>query len=183
MLNKLKENVMNKMIKKAGIIIVLSLTLSGIVFSAEPQVIITPKWSDLKPEAKDCGGFSEDSLILTIKTIKEEIKKEFCSSYGKADAKIVKDAHGERYLVLKFSQGRGTNATADYLLVYRIDKNLIEYARIPISEAAGPKSRWYYDYKIEKPKQGGLIIALTLRIEGTDAEWFPRAKKRMIQIK
>jgi hypothetical protein len=175
--------VVSKITKIIGIIMSLSVALAGLAFSAEPQVTITPKWFDLNPAAKECGGFSEDSLILTIKINKEEIKDEFCSSYGKADAKIIKDAHGDSYLILKFAQGRGTNATSDYLSVYRIDKNLIEYVRIPISEGAGPMSRWYYDYKIEKPKQGGLIISVSLRIEGSDAEWYSREKKRVIQIK
>ena len=171
------------MIKITGIITALSIALAGLAFSAEPQVTILQKWSDLNPETKECGGFSEDRLILNIKINKEEITDEFCSSYGKADAKIIKDTHGENYPTLKFGQGRGTNATSEYLSVYKINKNLIEYARIPISEGAGPMSRWYYDYKITKPKHGGLIISLSLRLEGPDAEWYPREQKRTIQIK
>ena len=171
------------MIKITGIITALSIALAGLAFSAEPQVTILQKWSDLNPETKECGGFSEDRLILTIKINKEEIKDEFCSSYGKADAKIIKDAHGDNFLILKFSKGRGTNATSDYISVYRIDKYLLEYAKMPISAPAGPSSRWYYDYKVAKPKQGGLILSFSLRIEGLDAELYPKEKERIIQIK
>jgi hypothetical protein len=171
------------MINIIGILIAILLASSGVAFSAEPKVTIAPKWADLNPDTKECGGFSQDSLILKIKTKKEEITEEICSSYGNADAKIIKDAHDDYYLILKFGQGRGTNATSEYISVYKLDRSLIEYVRIPISEGAGTMSRWYYDYKIEKPKQGGLIISLSLRIEGSNAEWYPKEKKRTIQIK
>ena len=154
----------------------LLLSYAGLVFSAGLSVTISPKWPDLNPDTKECGGFSDDSLILKIKKDGKEITHEFCSSYGEAEAKIVQDARDDNLLILKFGLGRGTNARSEYLSVYRVDRNLIEYVRIPVSEGAGPSSRWYYDYKIEKPKQGGLIIALSLRIEGSDAEWYPKEK-------
>jgi hypothetical protein len=175
--------VMSKMKKILSITIVVFLFCTGTGFSAEPTVTISPKWHDLNPGTKECGGFSEDSLTLKIKDNEKEITHEFCSSYGKADAKITKDAVGDNFLILKFGQGRGTNATSEYLSVYKIEENLIEYARIPISAGAGSMSRWYYDDKIEKPKQGGLIISLSLRIVGSGAEWYPKEKKRTIQIK
>lgn len=174
---------MGKIMKIIIVIIVLSLAFVGLGFSAEPQASITPKWSDLNPDAEECGGFSEDSLVLKIKDNEKEVIHEFCSSYGQADAKIVRDAKKDSFLILKFSQGRGTNAWSDYISIYRLDKNLIEYVRIPVSEGAGLSSRWYYDYEIEKPKQGGLKITLSLRIKGSDAEWYPNEKKRTIQVK
>ena len=169
--------------KISGIIIALFLFSAGLAFSAGLSVSISPKWPNFNPDAKECGGFSDDSLILKINKGGNEIAHEFCSSYGEAEAKIVQDAHSDNFLFLKFGQGRGTNARSEYLSIYRVDNNLIEYVRIPLSEGAGPSSRWYYDYKIEKPKQGGLIITLRLRIKGLDAEWFPKEKKRRIQIK
>ena len=174
---------MSKIKEIFGIILAILWTYSSVAFSGEPRVTITPKWLDLNPETKECDGFSEDRLILRIKLNGEEITDEFCSSYGKADAQIIRDVRGDNFLILRFGQGRGTNATSEYLSVYRIAKNLIEHVRIPISEGAGQTSRWYYDYKIEKPKHGGLIITLSLRIEGSKAEWFPKEKKRIIQIK
>jgi len=169
----------------AAIIIAATLSITGVAFSVEPQVTITPKWSDLKPETKECGGFSEDVLILTIKINQEEIKNEFCSSYGKADANIIKDARGFNFLILKTAHGRGTHVTTQYLTVHRIEKNLEELARFPVFEPLGRLSGVYYDYKIEKPEEGGLLFLIAVRIEGTaeDAEWFPKEKKRTISIK
>ena len=161
----------------------LFLAYASVAFSAEPQVTISAKWPVLNPDTKECGGLSEDSRILRINDNGKEITHRFCTSYGKADATIIKDSKGNNFLFLTFSQGRGTNATSDYLSVYRVEENLVEYVRIPISEGAGPASRWYYDYKIEKPKQGGLTISLSLRIEGSDAKAYPKEKKRTIQIK
>lgn len=172
------------MSKLIGVIITIFLTLSGQAFSADSNVTIKPKWSDINPDAKECGGFSEDSLILTINISRKELIHEFCSSYGNADAKIIRDESGSNFLVLKFAQGRGTNATSEYLSVYKIEKHLEEYARILVSEPAGRLSHSYYDYKIEKRKSGGLMFVLSLRIEGDpkDAEWFPNEKKRIIEI-
>jgi hypothetical protein len=58
---------MRKLTKIIIISISLSVAIASLGFSAEPQVTIKPKWSDLNPDAKECGGHSEDSLILTIK--------------------------------------------------------------------------------------------------------------------
>lgn len=174
---------MSKMRQISAIINALLLFYAAVAFPAEPRITISPKWPQLNVESRECGGFSDDSLILKIKDNGKEIIHEFCSSYGKADAKITKDALGDNFLILKCGHGRGTNAVSEYLSVFRLDKNLIEYVRIPISEGAGPNSRWYYDYEIERPKEGGLIITLTLRIERTDAEWYPKEEKRTIQIK
>lgn len=169
------------------IITLLSLWVAStcFAFSAEPNVSISPKWLDLNPDTKECDGFSEDSLILKIKINKLEIIDEFCSSYGKADAKIIRDAGGVNYLLLKTARGRGTHVTSEYLTVYRIEKYLEELARFPVFEPLGRVSGSYYDYKIKRPKTGGLLFLITVRIEGEaeDAEWFPKEKKRIIQIK
>ncbi len=171
--------------KAIGIIIWLSLALASLAFSAEPQVTITPKWSDLNPDTKECGGFSEDSLILKIRINKKEITDEFCSSYGNADAKIIKDTRGVNYLILKTAHGRGTHVTTEYLTVYRIERYLEELARFPVYEPAGRFANCYFDYKIKKPRDGGIKFLLTARIEDAaqDAEWLPKEKKRTVFIK
>ena len=167
------------------IIYIIAIILIGaaVAYAAEPTVSISPKWTEIRPGTNDCGGFSDDKLILKIKAKRKEITHEFCSSYGKAEAKIVQDADGKDFLVLKYGIGRGTNARSEYLSIYPVHENLVEYVRIPISEGSGFTSRWFYDYKINKPKQGGLSIDLTLRIEGTDADWYPNEKTRTISIK
>lgn len=173
------------MIKIIITILALWMTSPGFAFSAEPHVTISPKWPSLNLDAKECDGYSEDSLILKIKINKTEVIHEFCSSYGKADAKIIKDDGGVNYLLLRTARGRGTHVTSEYLTVYRIKTYLEELARFPVFEPVGRLSGVYYDYKIKKPKDGGLLFLITIRIEGVpeDAEWFPKEKNRIIQIK
>lgn len=173
---------------KLGIIIALLIACSGITFAADPQVTIMPKWADLNPEAKECGGFSEDRLVLKIIIDKKEITDEFCSSYARADAEIIKDTSGVNFLKLKTAQGRGTHSTTEYLTVYRIENNLEELARFPVYEPVGRAANCYYDYKIKKPKDGGLLFLITVRIEDAsrnaqDTEWLPKEKERTILIK
>lgn len=167
------------------IIFIIALVLIGVavVYAAEPIVSISSKWTEIRPGTNDCRGFSDDKLILKIKLKQREITHEFCSSYGKAEAKIVQDSVGNNFLILKHGEGRGTNAASEYLSIYPVQENLFEYVRIPISDGAGLTSRWFYDYKIDKPKQGGLTIDLSLRVEGSDAEWYPNEKRRTIYIK
>lgn len=178
--------VMSKIIKIITIIIGLSLACVSIVCSAEPQVTIEPKWPHLNPDAKECYGFPEDNLILKIKFNKEEITDEFCSSYGIADAKIIKDSRGINFLFLETAQGRGTHSTTKYLTVYRIKKHLEERVRFPVYEPIGLSANCYYDYKFRKPKDGGFLFLFTTRIENAaseDAVWLPKEKQRTILIK
>ncbi len=170
------------------IIIALSLTVAGVAFSAEPQVTIEPKWTELKSATRGCDGFPEDNLILKIRINKKEITDEFCSSYGKADAKIIKDAQRVNFLMLKTAQGRGTHVTAEYLTVYRIEDSLEELARFPAFEPVGRLSGIYYNYEVKKPKNGGLLFLVAIRIVTgpEDSEWaylIPKEKKRTILIK
>jgi hypothetical protein len=171
-----------------GIIIALLIACSGITFAADPQVTITPKWPDLNPDAKECSGFSTDSLVLKIKNNKKEITQEFCSAYGITDAKIIKDMRGVNFLILKTALGRGTHCTTEYLTVFRIENHLEELARFPVYEPAGRAANCYYDYKIKKPEDGGLLFLITIRIEDLsrdtqDAEWLPKEKERTLLIK
>lgn len=162
------------------------LTLSGQAFSTDSNAIIKPKWSDINPAAKECDGFSDDSLILTININKNIIKHEFCSSYGKAKANIIKDSRGVNFLILKTALGRGTHVTTEYLTVYRIEKYLEELTRFPVYEPAGRFANCYFDYKIAKPKDGGLLFSITVRIEDNtteDSAWIPTEKERTILIK
>ncbi len=166
--------------------IALSLILGGVAHAAGKTVTISPKWPELNTEAKECDGFSEDTLILKIRINKKEITHEFCSSYGIADAKIIKDNRGINFLIIKTAQGRGTHVTTHFLTVYRIEQYLEELARFPVYEPAGRFTNCYFDYIIKKPKDGGLLFLLTLRIEDAapeDAEWLPKEKKRTILVK
>jgi hypothetical protein len=174
--------------EKLGVIIALLIAYSGITFAADPQATITPKLADINTDTKECYGFSEDSLILKIRINNKEITQEFCSAYGIADAKIIKDTLGVNFLILKTAQGRGTHCTTEYLTIYRIENNLEELARFPVFEPAGRAANCYYDYKIKKPKDGGLLFLITVRIanvypEAQDEEWLPIEKERTLLIK
>lgn len=119
-----------------------------------------------------CGDFPGDALTLIVakagKTIEEH---PFCSSYGKASATIVMDAHGTNYILLDFGIGRGTNAVTEYLDVFKLRKDMIEFAQIPLSQGAGPVSRWNYDYEVLAPSSGGLTLVLTLEFEADGPTW------------
>lgn len=111
-------------------------------------------------------------------------EKAICSSYGAADVVVEKDAKGIYFLLLQYGEGRGTNARSEFLSIYKLGRNLIEHVRIPISEPASSSGKWYYDYRISKPKSGGLLITLTLRIDGErDAEFAPADKQRTIEVR
>ena len=66
-------------------------------------------------------------------------------------------------VLLRYGEGRGTNATQEYLQVFGVAKNLVEYVRTPVSAGAGALSRWYYYHRIETPKTGGIRLILTCR--------------------
>jgi hypothetical protein len=133
-----------------------------------------------------CPGnypFPEDNLKLLVQDGKAVLAElPFCSSYGKASALIEQDALGANFVLLRYGQGRGTNATSEYLAVYRLGHNLIEYARIPISAPASGFSRWEYKYTVSKPPAGGLIFHLVLET-GPKAEWYPAERQRTIEIR
>jgi hypothetical protein len=172
---------------KLGIMLALLITCSSFAFAADPQVTVTPKWTHLNLDAKECGGFSEDRLVLKVKINKKEIKHEFCSAYGITDAKIIKDSSGVNYLLLKHAQERGTHCTTQYLTVFRIESVLQELTQFPVYEPAGIFANCYYDYKIKKPKDGGLLFVITPRIENAhdarDIKFLPEQKERTISVK
>ena len=130
--------------------------------------------------------FQEDKLKVVISEANKILaEKSFCSSYGGAEAFIEKDATGIHFLLLRYGEGRGTNARSEFLSIYKIGRNLVEHVRIPISEpAAPPGGRWQYEYQILKPSSGGLRISLTLRIyQDRDVEFAPRDKRRTIEVR
>lgn len=127
--------------------------------------------------------FDDDSMTLVLTEGGKEIaRRYFCSSYGKSTADVVTDARGISYVLLRYGEGRGTNATQEYLEVFGIGKDLIEYVRTPVSAGAGALSRWYYDHRIETPKGGGIRLILTRRVDGEDALWVPAEKTRVIEV-
>jgi hypothetical protein len=128
--------------------------------------------------------FKEDNLRLIVLNGDKKITEHyFCSSYGNAKAKIEKDAKGISYVFLRHGEGRGTNARSEFLTIYAVSKNLIEYMRLPLSGPAGPFYHWHYEYDVMKPEGGGFSLKMKLKVEGKDPEWVPVEREKTIVIK
>ena len=134
--------------------------------------------------------FADDDQTLLIYDGKNVLSRHrFCTSYGKAEVKVINDAKGTPYVLLRYGQGRGTNAVTEYLSVFRVAKNLVEYVRTPISSAADVSARWEFSYSVSSPPDGGLRIALTrsmMEIGGPSLmkghEFLPPESSRVLQI-
>lgn len=125
---------------------------------ARPDVEIQTTTQIDKPLHAGCE-FSTDAMRLNIKDGGKSLGTlDFCSSYGEADAHLVSDRMGRRYLMLEFGQGHGTNAVARYLGIYRLSDELYELMRIPISWAVGRTQSVNYSYQISDDTSGGLKI-------------------------
>jgi len=96
---------------------------------------------------------------------------------------VVTDAGGAAYLLLDSAEGHGTNAWTDYLVAYRLTDQLTERARLEMSEAAGPTSRWRYSYRIDTPPSGGLVLRLQLTVDGNaEIDALPLEKSKVVHI-
>jgi hypothetical protein len=88
--------------------------------SAAPQVSVAPTFPSkgyYSPQFKDCDGETEDALTLTVSDHGKQLASEgFCSSYGRASAKLVTDKSGTTFILLEYSKGRGNGqAVSNYL--------------------------------------------------------------------
>ena len=159
-------------------------------------VVLIPIVATAAPTAKivsdesgfGCPGtypFKEDNLkIIVNEGSKIVAEKAICSSYGDAEVAIEKDAKGIYFLLVRHGEGRGTNARFEYLSIYKLGHNLIEHARIPVSEPTSSTGKWYYDYRLTKPPSGRLLVTLTLRVdEQKDEEFAPADKRRTIEVR
>lgn len=132
-----------------------------------------------------CGAFPYDAMRLSVWNDNSLVAdKIFCSSYGTgASASVVTDRGGSSYVMLRFGEGHGTNAVTDYLTVYTVAPDLIEYVRTPLSSASGPTTRWEYNYTIALlPSRGiRIVLRLTKPADGT-VETHPSEAVRIIDI-
>jgi len=127
--------------------------------------------------------FTEDNLKLIVQDGNAVLaEKPFCSSYGKAGAYIEQDALGTYFVLLHYAEGRGTSTSCEYLAVYRLAHNLIEFVRIPISAPTSGFSGWKYRYTVSRPPTGGLVFHLIL-VGGHEAEKSPAERVRTIEIR
>lgn len=118
---------------------------------------------DLAVAGESACQFKDDERTLSIRDGEKEIAwHTFCSSYGNASARLVQAMSNESYLLLEYGEGRGPNAVARYLGVYRLSNELLELARTPLSWASTATTRWSYKYSVDTPTDGGIVIRLEL---------------------
>jgi hypothetical protein len=122
--------------------------------------------SILDADSNGCGFWGDGETLSITDIGKPTLILNYCSAYGMSKATIVTDARAENYVLLTTKEGHGTNAWTNYLTIYRLTNKLARRKRLKISEGAGPTSRWFYDYEVTTPPQGGLKLILTLRVEG-----------------
>ncbi len=143
-------------------ITVMLVLLATAVHSA-PQAMVKSRWHEIAPLTPNHTGcdFVEDAMLLVIVDGGKELGREdFCAAYGRAKTEVVTDGRGQRYVLVEFGQGRGTNATTTYLSVYRLAINLLEIMRIPLSWSTGPTQRFTYKYTVGSDQLRGLQITL-----------------------
>lgn len=138
-----------------------------------------------------CLGRTDDSVTLLVRDKGKALTHYYFCSSSMASVKIETDLIGNNYILLEFGTGHGTNALSGYLMVAGLPQKfdgtvntLYWYLRTNISGAAGADSRWTYDYRIEKPKCGGLRLVFTRVIEGAKGEIIsmPAEKTRVIEV-
>jgi len=164
--------------KRTLLFIALLLLITSAAIAA-PTVVIEPS-----EDRTSRSGFAEDHLDLILKENGETRDTHyFYSSYGKAEAKIVKDAKGIYYVLLRHGEGRGTHVRSEYISVFKVVKKLNQLVTFPLNGPAGMTSDWEYKYILSMPKNGGLEFKLKLKITGNDANYHPEDEVRTIMIK
>jgi len=138
----------------------LALVASSVTASAGPKAVIQPTGA-LDQDPNHCG-FRGDSLTLSIVDEgKKLVHRNYCSAYGKGAAEVFTDRNGRIYVILEHAEGHGTNATTEYVTIYRlIAANLDEIIRVPVSWGTGPTSRATYSYRAEDVESGGLKLTM-----------------------
>jgi hypothetical protein len=160
------------------ILVALLVFVTAVALAAPTVEIISSK------ERTPLSTFDEDHLDLIVK--EDGVIKDthyFVSSYGKADAQLVRDHQGTYYVILRYGKGRGTHVRSEYITVFKVLKRLNQVVTFPLNGPAGMHSDWEYSYVLSKPKGGGLEFSLSLTIIGDDAIAYPEDKVRTISIK
>ena len=113
----------------------------------------------------DCA-YGDDAMQLSVEQRgRTTARLRFCSSYAHARADLVRDRKARRYLLLEAQSGRGTNVARRYLTLYRIDAEVTELLRTPLSWPTGPDQRFGYRYRVEPDGAAGLRLRLRGGIE------------------
>jgi hypothetical protein len=104
-----------------------------------------------------------------------------CSATEPQGIRLIQDLHGTAFLILVRSEGGG-NDTTHYLTVLEPAPPYFELLSTPIGGRAGLFAVWRYSHRVEADSSGGILIHLSLEIEGDDAEVLPRDTTRTIRI-
>lgn len=132
------------------------------VASAKTQVRVVPYHAGKgAPRATGCPSPEEALMLIARRETGFTVRKLICSGDGKASATAVDDAFDETFVLVERSEGKSPRALDEYLVVYRMSDRMIPRAHVKLSEGVGPRMRWRYDYKVNRPDAGGLEIVLT----------------------
>jgi hypothetical protein len=71
-----------------------------------------------------CGFWGDSETLSITDNGREILQKRYCSAYGGSEARIVSDARTHYYVLLKYSEGHGTNAWTDFLTIYELTSPL-----------------------------------------------------------
>jgi hypothetical protein len=150
-----------------------------VLADASPSATVSPAAVD-NPNCE----MTHDSLTLLVQMDDgQQHRLDYCSAYDRSTAQMIADKAGNSYVAVTFLSGHGTNASTEYLVIYRVSDRLIKRKQVLLSEPAGPDSRWVYSYEIIKPGRGGIILKMTLHQEGTNAVFLAAPpKSRTIRI-
>jgi hypothetical protein len=145
------------------ICIVIAMSLTPLAAHAAPKAVLVSRMPPNQPSGPNFTGcdFADDAMSLVITDDGKQLASEdFCSSFGKAKASMVVDQRGRNYVLLEYTEGRAPNATATYLMVFRLATDLVPVVRIPLSWGTGPTQRFTYAYDTASDQAGGLQITL-----------------------
>jgi len=121
--------------------------------SGELRALVRNEWSETDP----CLSDRIDLVILDGS--RELTSLSMCSAYGHGEARLVRDARSRSYVLLHYSEGRGTHATSSYLGVYEfVDGQLFERTRLLEGEPHGFQSHQHHEYDVSTPPAGGIRL-------------------------
>jgi hypothetical protein len=162
--------------KKASIISIL--LLGWMCSAADLTIKVEP--SDIRTSM---SSFADDHLDIVLREGTNVLDRVYLySSYGLADSKLISDAVGARYALVRHGQGRGTHVREEFMSVFKIGRRLTEVVRFPLNGPAGETADWEYSNKMERPKNGGLKFVMALRVKGKNAIYSPEDKSRTVIV-
>ena len=103
-------------------------------------------------------------------------------------ARVVRDTKGKAYALVRYSTHYGTNSTYVVLAVLKVGGHQLWLRnRAVLSQFLAPAVTVHYDYHLERPKEGGLIIVLHHRsikkIDGGGWPYRVPPRAKIVRIK